>query len=49
MFDQINLSPKVKRSVVVSNKHGKYQLPHKLPNDVRLTLGQAKIEVGVTV
>ena len=31
MFDQIFLSPQVKRSVIISNKHSIY----KLPNDAR--------------
>ena len=35
MFDQIFLLPQVKRSVVISNKHGKFELPHELPNDLR--------------
>ena len=36
MFYQIFLSPQVKRKMVISIKHGIYQLPHKLPNDFRL-------------
>ena len=40
MFDKILVSPKVKRIVIISNKHGIYQLPHEFPNDLRLkTLG----------
>ena len=40
MFYQILLSPKVKQSAIICNKHGIYKLPHKLPNDLRLrTLG----------
>ena len=40
MFYQIFLSPQVKRSAIISNKHGIYQLPRHLPNDLRLrTLG----------
>ena len=35
MFDQIFLSPKVKRSVISSNKHGIYKLPHELLDDIR--------------
>ena len=36
MFYQILFSPQVKRSAIISNKHGIYELP----NDVRLmTLG----------
>ena len=29
-------SPQVKRSVIISNKHGIYKLPHELLNDLRL-------------
>ena len=36
MVEQIFLSPQVKRSVIISNKHGIYQLAHELPNDLRL-------------
>ena len=40
MFDKIFVSPQVKRIVIISNKHGIYELPHELPNDLRLrTLG----------
>ena len=40
MFYQILLSPKVKQSAIICNKHGIYKLPHKFPNDLRLrTLG----------
>ena len=35
MFYQVFLSSKVKRSVMISNKLGKYELPHKLTNDLR--------------
>ena len=31
-------SPQVKRSVFISNKHGRYELAHKLPNNLRLTI-----------
>ena len=30
--------PKVKRSVVISNKHGIYELPRELPNNSRLRI-----------
>ena len=33
MFEYIFLSLQVKRSVISSNKHDIYQLPHELPND----------------
>ena len=36
MFDQIFLSPQVKRSVIISNKDSIYELPLELPNDLRL-------------
>ena len=36
MFGQIFLSSQVKRRVIISNKRGIYELPHKLPNDLRL-------------
>ena len=35
MFYQIFLSPQVKRWAIITYKHGIYQLPHKLPNDLR--------------
>ena len=40
MLQQIFASPQVKRSAIVSNKHGVYELPHELPNVSRpLNLG----------
>ena len=36
MFDEIFLSPQVKRIVIISNKHDINDLPHGLPNDLRL-------------
>ena len=36
MFDEIFLSPQVKRIVIISNKHDIYELPNELPNDLRL-------------
>ena len=38
MFYQIFLSPQGKRSAIISNKHVIYELPHKLPNDLRLRI-----------
>ena len=38
MFHQIFLSPQVKRSAVISNKYGIHELPHELPNDLRLNI-----------
>ena len=37
MFYKILLSPEVKRSAIISNKHGIYKLPQELPDDLRLT------------
>ena len=38
MFDQISFSPQLKGSMFPSNKHGIYELPHKLPKDVRVRI-----------
>ena len=38
MFYQIFLSPKVKRSVIISNKHGIYKFLHELPNIIKLSI-----------
>ena len=35
MSYQIFLSPQVKRSAIISDKHGIYELPHGLLNDLR--------------
>ena len=36
MFYQIFLSPQVKRWTIITCKYGTYELPHELPNDLRL-------------
>ena len=36
MFYQIYHSVQVKWSTIISNKHGLYELPHELSNDLRL-------------
>ena len=36
MFYQFFLSPQVKRWAIITYKHGIYELPHELPNDLRL-------------
>ena len=36
MFDQILFLPQGKRSEIISNKRGISDLPHELPNDLRL-------------
>ena len=38
MFDQIFLSPQIKGSVIISNKHGTYEFIHELPNDLSLRI-----------
>ena len=38
IFHQISLSPQVKRSLIIGNKHGICELPHELPNDLRLRI-----------
>ena len=37
-FYQIFASPQVKQSVITSKTHGISELPHQLPNDLRLGL-----------
>ena len=34
-FYQIFLSPQVKRWVIITQKHGIYEMPHELPNNLR--------------
>ena len=38
MVEQFFLAPQVKQSVIISNKYGTYELPHDLPNDLRLRI-----------
>ena len=38
MFCQIFLSPQMKQIVIISNKHGIFELPHELLNDLRLRI-----------
>ena len=38
MFYQIFLSQQVKRWAIITYKHGIYELPHELPNNLRLTI-----------
>ena len=37
-FYQNFLSPQVKQSKIISNKHGIYNLPPELPNDLKLRI-----------
>ena len=41
---QIFFSSQVKRSVIISNKHGIYELPNELPNDLRLGKDQENLK-----
>ena len=44
MFYQVFISPQVKRCAIIAYKHGMYELPHELPNNLRLSiLGNYKI------
>ena len=36
MFYQIFVSSQVKRWTIITYKYGTYELPHELPNDLRL-------------
>ena len=38
MFYQILLSPQVKGWVIITYKNGIYELPHQLPNNLRLRM-----------
>ena len=38
MIYQFLFSPQVKRSAIISNKHGIYEFPHKWLNDLRLRI-----------
>ena len=38
MFYQIFLSAQVKQWAIITYKHGIYELPYKLPNDLRLRI-----------
>ena len=38
MFYQLFLSPQVKRCAIITYKNGVYELPHELPNHLRLKI-----------
>ena len=46
MFYQILLLPQVKQSVIIRNKQGVLELPHELPNDLRLRILGNKEQSG---
>ena len=43
MFYQIFLTPQVKQSAIISNKHGLYELPYDLPNNLKILRNIRKI------
>ena len=43
MFYQIFLSPQVKQWAIITYKHGIYELPHELLNDLRLRKYQESV------
>ena len=49
LFDVLpNLaSPQVKRSAIISNKHGIQELSHELLNDLRLSIGIRKYQENI--
>ena len=46
MFYQIFLSPKVKQCAIITYKHGIYEFPYKLPNDLRLSIKLGNKKLG---
>ena len=44
MFYPIFLPPQVKLGAIFSNKHGIYELPHKLLNDLKLKTERLKLQ-----
>ena len=38
MIYQVFVSPQVKRCAIITYKHGIYELPYELPNDLRLRI-----------
>ena len=44
MFDQYFLSLQAKRSMIISNKHGIYELPHELLSDLKIEIKKIEIE-----
>ena len=38
MFFQTFFTPEVQRWAIIAYKHGIYELPHELPNDLKLTI-----------
>ena len=38
MVEQVFLLSQMKRSVIISNNYGTYELPHELPSDLKLRI-----------
>ena len=47
MFYQIFLLSQLKQSAIISNKHGIYEFPHELPNDLRLRKAQENLRTSL--
>ena len=47
MFYQIFLSPQVKQWAIIIDKHDIYELPHELPNNLRLRKRLRKYQESV--
>ena len=45
MFWQIFLSVQVKRSAIISNKHGLYKLPYELSNDLEIKKNKESLKI----
>ena len=46
MFYQIFSSPQVKRCAIITYKHGIYEMPDELPNDIRLRVVENEEKSG---
>ena len=46
MFYKNFVSPQVKQCAIITNEHGIYELPHELPNDLRLRILQNQERSG---
>ena len=44
MFQQIFLSPQVKRCAIITYKHAIHELPHELPSDLRNIRKLSKVD-----
>ena len=46
MFSQIPFLPQVKRKAIISKQHVIYELPHELPNGLRLRKGHKTLKTS---